>query len=109
MKHSSIKTASFIHLHFLIRGVQMQNIINKQFYKQQRNFEKSCVERERKFTFPDGVTCTENIQYTSNDKAHLLDLYRPKQMDGQILPIIINVHGGGLLLGNKEFNKYFCA
>ena len=23
--------------------------------------------------------------------------------------MIINVHGGGLLLGNKEFNKYFCA
>lgn len=109
MKHSSIKTASFIHLHFLIRGVQMQNIITKQFYKQRRDFEKSCVERERKFTFPDGVTCTENIQYTSNDKAHRLDLYRPKQMDGQVLPIIINVHGGGLLLGNKEFNKYFCA
>ena len=26
-----------------------------------------------------------------------------------MLPVIINVHGGGLLLGNKEFNRYFCA
>ena len=32
-----------------------------------------------------------------------------KGKETQILPVIINVHGGGLLLGNKEFNKYFCA
>ena len=29
--------------------------------------------------------------------------------DRKILPVIINVHGGGLIIGNKEFNRYFCA
>lgn len=30
-------------------------------------------------------------------------------MEEKVLPIVINVHGGGLLLGNKEFNRCFCA
>lgn len=88
----------------------MGNIMIKQFYKQRNDFEKSCAEREQRFTFPSGVTCTENIAYMDDgNAAHRLDLYRPDSADGQSLPIIINVHGGGLLLGNKEFNKYFCA
>lgn len=88
----------------------MSNIMIKQFYKQRSDFEKSMEEREQKFTFPAGVKCTENIAYMDDgNAAHRLDLYRPDNADGQTLPIIINVHGGGLLLGNKEFNKYFCA
>lgn len=59
---------------------------------------------------------TENLIFKTDityakdkNKAHRLDRYRPKGKEAQILPVIINVHGGGLLLGNKEFNKYFCA
>ena len=88
----------------------MGNIMIKQFYKQRSDFEKAMPERAQKYTFPEGVRCIENIAYTDDgDVAHRLDLYRPEDADGQKLPIIINVHGGGLLLGNKEFNKYFCA
>lgn len=86
----------------------MQTIMTKQFYKQRHAFEASCREREKKYRFPDGVACTRDLSYGSG-KAHRLDRYRPKHMDGQNLPVIINVHGGGLLLGNKEFNQYFCA
>lgn len=88
----------------------MGSIMIKQFYKQRSDFEASMPEREQKFTFPEDVRCTENIAYMDDgDAAHHLDLYRPENADGQTLPVIINVHGGGLLLGNKEFNKYFCA
>lgn len=88
----------------------MGSIMIKQFYKQRSDFEASMPEREQKFTFPTGVRYTENIAYMDDgDAAHRLDLYRPEDAEGQTLPIIINVHGGGLLLGNKEFNKYFCA
>ena len=40
--------------------------------------------------------------------SHRLDCYRPKKQDGELLPVIVNVHGGGLLLGSKEFNRLFC-
>lgn len=39
----------------------------------------------------------------------MLDIYRPEDSQEKILPVIINVHGGGLIIGNKEFNRYFCA
>lgn len=87
----------------------MRNFIIEQFYKQRSDFEKSCVEREQKYPLPDGVKCTENIAYAADDKEHRLDVYRLESMEGKVLPIVINVHGGGLLLGNKEFNRGFCA
>ena len=84
--------------------------MEKQFLKQRNDFEQSCVERERKYHLPKGVSHKENISYAKdNNRAHRLDRYRPEGTNGQMLPVIINVHGGGLLLGNKEFNKYFCA
>ena len=84
--------------------------MEKQFLKQRSDFEKSCVEREKKYHFPQGVIFEADIAYAKDkNKAHRLDRYRPKGKETQILPVIINVHGGGLLLGNKEFNKYFCA
>ena len=88
----------------------MNNFIAKEFYKQRSAFEKSCIEREKKYPFPKDVICMKNIPYEKEySHSHRLDLYFPKHMAGRTLPVIINVHGGGLLLGNKEFNKYFCA
>ena len=78
----------------------MSNLITKQFYKQRSDFEKSCAERDRRFTFPSGVDCTLDVAYADdNNVAHRLDIYRPQSKAGQVLPVIINVHGGGLLMG----------
>ena len=88
----------------------MNSVMTKQFYKQRSDFEKSCVTRDEKLTFPDGVDFGENIAYADdNKKAHRMDIFRPQNAKDTMLPVIINVHGGGLLLGNKEFNRYFCA
>ena len=38
--------------------------------------------------------------------GQLLDFYRPEGSDG--LPLVVDVHGGGLMYGNKELNKRFC-
>lgn len=88
----------------------MSNILIKQFYKQRKDFEDSCTERDAKLTFPEGVICSTDIAYSDDgNKAHRLDIYKPKDSQNKILPVIINVHGGGLIIGNKEFNRYFCA
>ena len=88
----------------------MANIMEKQFYKQRSDFDKSCIERDKKLTMPEGVEYTENIAYANDgNPSHQFDIYRPKDREGEVLPVIINVHGGGLIIGNKGFNKYFCS
>lgn len=87
-------------------GYSIKNV----FYKQRDDFLKEQEEREKKFIFPDDVVEYKNIAYIEDsDAAHRLDVYRPKKAGDKKLPVIINVHGGGLILGNKEFNRYFCA
>lgn len=88
----------------------MGNILTKQFYRQRKDFEDSCAGRDAGLTFPEGVICSTDIAYADDgSKAHMLDIYRPEDLQEKILPVIINVHGGGLIIGNKEFNRYFCA
>lgn len=88
----------------------MGNILTKQFYRQRKDFEDSCAGRDAGLTFPEGVICSTDIAYADDGiKAHMLDIYRPEDSQEKILPVIINVHGGGLIIGNKEFNRYFCA
>jgi len=88
----------------------MGNILTKQFYRQRKDFEDSCAGRDAGLTFPEGVRCSTDIAYADDGiKAHMLDIYRLEDSQEKILPIIINVHGGGLIIGNKEFNRYFCA
>ena len=88
----------------------MGKLLTKSFYKQRQDFENSCKERNKVLSLPDNIEIKTNIKYSNDDcLAHRLDIYRPKDKTNEILPVIINIHGGGLLLGNKEFNKYFCA
>lgn len=57
---------------------------------------------------PEGITEINDIPYIDDgNKYHLLDLYYPEGTTGK-LPVIIDVHGGGWVYGDKELNKYFC-
>lgn len=88
----------------------MSQFIKQAFYKQRADFHKSLPARDKKYTLCNGVTELEDIPYTEDGlPAHRLDLYQPENAADQKLPVILNVHGGGLLLGCKEFNRYFCA
>ena len=37
-----------------------------------------------------------------------MDVFRPKDAKG-VLPVLVDLHGGGFLLGKKEVNRLFCA
>ena len=88
----------------------MSQFIKQAFYKQRADFQKDLPARDKKYTLCSGVTELEDIPYAEDGlPAHRLDLYQPENAADQKLPVILNVHGGGLLLGCKEFNRYFCA
>ena len=88
----------------------MKSIICEMFYKQRAAFEQSCASRGKEYPLPEDVFLQSDIFYDEKHvPAHRLDVYRPRGRDGEILPVIVNVHGGGLLMGNKEFNRPFCA
>lgn len=88
----------------------MKDFLIEKFYKQRAAFEKSTAVRNKKLPFPENVMEYKNISYMNDgNQAHRLDIFRPKGRDNEILPVIVNVHGGGMILGNKEFNRHFCA
>ena len=89
----------------------MSKIIENIFYKQREDFYRKYKNRNKRFTFPEDITMTKGIPYaTDGIKAHRLDIMEPSgTAPAEGWPVIINIHGGGLLLGSKEFNQYFCA
>lgn len=49
-----------------------------------------------------------DIPYVNDGNVeHLLDIYTPACSEGK-LPVLIDVHGGGWMYGNKELNKNYC-
>lgn len=79
-----------------------------------------CEKERRKFAELER-TCNQNcesyqdiirlpdIPYLDHDTSnHTMDLYYPENPK-KGLPIIIDIHGGGLISGNKEFNRPFCS
>lgn len=78
--------------------------------QQRTDFMKTLPDRRKRFSIPDGVDMYLDIEYVNDqNEAHRLDVFRPSESPDKELPIIINVHGGGLIMGCKEFNRYFCA
>lgn len=84
--------------------------MRKQFYKQRSVFELDAAERDKTQVMPSGVAVEHDVPYMDDGiDAHRMDIYRPEGSENEVLPVIINIHGGGLIIGNKEFNRYFCA
>ena len=63
--------------------------------------------RDAGLTTPDDVQRYDDIVYGKSRKWQILDVYRPKGVEGK-LPVIINVHGGGWVYGSKEVYQFYC-
>lgn len=87
----------------------MNIFLNSMFQKKRLEFDKLTQNQNNKFSFPEDVSEMLNINYCDDSlAAHTMNVYRPTY-NQRTLPVIINVHGGGLIMGNKEFNRFFCA
>lgn len=55
---------------------------------------------------PDDVIRYDDIVYGKDRKWQVLDVYRPKGVEGK-LPVIISVHGGAWVYGKKEIYQFY--
>lgn len=57
---------------------------------------------------PDGVLESNDHRYVDDlNKYHKLDIYYPEGTQDK-LPVVIDIHGGGWMYGDKELNKPYC-
>ena len=72
---------------------------------------KGCTEGDAKrdagLVYPEDVIRMEDISYGSH-KQQELDVYRPKDVEVK-LPVIVSVHGGGWVYGDKKLYSHYCT
>lgn len=73
-----------------------------------RKFKEGDDKRDAGLTSPEDVVRYDDILYGEDANWQKLDVYRPQNADGEILPVIISVHGGGWVYGDKERYQYYC-
>lgn len=71
-------------------------------------FQKGDDIRDAGLTTPDYVERVDDILYGEDPTWQKLDLYRPKERTEEKLPVIVSIHGGGWVYGDKERYQYYC-
>ena len=64
--------------------------------------------RDAGLTTPEDVVRFDDIFYGPDPDWHLLDVYRPGAAEGGALPVIVSVHGGGWVYGDKDRYQFYC-
>lgn len=73
-----------------------------------KSFKENDDIRDAGLTTPEDIERYDNILYGTDESWQVLDVYRPKGRDGERLPVIVSVHGGGWVYGDKERYQYYC-
>ena len=72
-----------------------------------REWKENDAKRDAGLTTPEDIERADNLQYGPDPKWNLLDVYRPKSGHGKKLPVIVNVHGGGWVYGDKDLYQFY--
>ena len=72
-----------------------------------RSMAKNDAKHKAGQTLPTGVGVTEYAYLPDGHEMHKLNVYRPSNAKS-ILPLIIDIHGGAWVYGDKELNKGMC-
>ena len=70
-------------------------------------FRRSDNRRDAGLSTPEDVLRYDHLRYGPDERWNVLDIYRPKGTD-RMLPVIVSVHGGGMVYGDKERYQYYC-
>ncbi len=72
-----------------------------------RSFGKSDRKRDAGLTTPEEIERTDDLSYGDHPTWNLLDVYRPKAEWGSRLPVIVIVHGGAWVYGDKGVYQFY--
>lgn len=73
-----------------------------------KRFAESDEKRDAGLSTPEDIQRFDDIAYGDNPVWQRLDVYRPKLEKGKKLPVIVSVHGGGWVYGDKERYQFYC-
>ena len=76
-------------------------------FLQSSMFRRMDEKRDSGLGTPENVVRYCDIRYGDDPEHNVLDVYRPKEPDRR-LPVIVNVHGGGWVYGDKERYSHYC-
>ena len=65
------------------------------------------AKRNEGLVTPPDIERFDNLRYGDHRTRNILDVYRPKNKQGK-LPVIVSIHGGGWVYGNKEIMQFYC-
>ncbi|MDA2638895.1 alpha/beta hydrolase [Bacillus cereus] len=71
-------------------------------------FKRGDTKRDKGLITPETIKRFNNLDYYGDkNQDHLLDFYYPRNTE-KPLPVIISVHGGGWVYGNKDAYQFYC-
>ena len=87
----------------------LEKMIRSQTANQEQQLESFLARHDAANPFPEDVLLTADADYMGDGRpCHRMDIFRPREAK-EALPVLVNIHGGGFLLGKKEVNRLFCA
>ena len=87
----------------------MNSFVRYQLKKINGLLDRWMMKRAREFQIPASIEIQEDIPYLDDkEPCHRMDMYRSSHFAGP-LPVIVNLHGGGMLLCTKAVNRPFCC
>ena len=72
-----------------------------------KSWAESDDKRDEGLKTPEGILRHDGLSYGSDGNWQKLDIYRPKDAEGK-LAVIVSVHGGAWVYGDKERYQYYC-
>jgi len=57
---------------------------------------------------PEDICRFDDIVYGDSKTEQILDVYRPKDAAGKKLPVIVSIHGGAWVYGDKNLYQFYC-
>ena len=87
----------------------LEKMIRTQTAQKEKQLDEWMQRHDAAHPFPsETVELTPDLVYAP-EKYAKIDVFRPRADFPQSLPVIVDLHGGGFLLGRKEANRLYCA
>ena len=102
-RRESVRTQVRILSHrFFYGGVKMSVVEDIR-----TNWAINDAKRDEGLTTPENVFRYDDIAYGTDKKYQVLDVYKPLNKKKGKLPVIVNIHGGAWVYGDKQLYQYY--